>query len=91
MTQAPIMTCPETLKAVITLRADRNRFMDAAMVIEQVLEHVVSYLGSDPAETRRLNFLKRPDEIQRNSQTGTLASRFRACHLESILRCQSPA
>lgn len=85
------MTCPETLKAVIPLRADRNRFMDAAMVIEQVLEHVVSYLGSDPAETRRLNFLKRPDEIQRSSQIGTLASGFRICHLKSMNRCESPA
>ena len=45
-------------------------FMDAAMVIEQVLEHVVNYLGSDPAETRRLNFLKAPNELPQQSEQG---------------------
>ena len=43
-------------------------FMDAAMVIEQVLEHVVNYLGTDPESTRRLNFLKAPNEAKHDSQ-----------------------
>ncbi len=45
-------------------------FMDAAMVIEQVLEHAVNYLGSDPEATRRLNFLKAPNEVARQIVKG---------------------
>lgn len=44
--------------------------MDAAMVIEQILEHVTSYLGSDPAKTRQLNFLKAPNKVQREESLG---------------------
>lgn len=47
-------------------------FMDAAMVIEQVLEHVVNYLGTDPESTRRLNFLKAPNEVSKPAVQGEL-------------------
>ena len=36
-------------------------FMDAAMLIEQVLEHVAGTLGADPAAVRQLNFLQAPN------------------------------
>lgn len=38
-------------------------FMDAAMVAEQVLEHVVDSLGLDPEETRSRNFLRAPAQM----------------------------
>ena len=38
-------------------------FLNAVMVIEQVLEHVSDYLGADRAATRQLNFLKAPEHM----------------------------
>ena len=38
-------------------------FLNAVMVIEQVMEHVSTYLGADRAATRQLNFLKAPEDM----------------------------